>query len=57
MTILSVHRITRQGLRGKLLVQEVEPAETRLDVGVGAAQTVEEANRTLVAGLTAAQGM
>ena len=39
----------------RLLAQEVEPAETKLDVDLRTAQTVRQANRTLDINLTTAQ--
>ena len=52
---LSAHHITRRDLRERLLIPAVEPAETRLDVGVEAALATGEANRILVAILAATQ--
>ena len=52
---LSAHRITRRSPRGTLLIQAVKPAEPRIEVGVNAAPTAGEANRTLVADLAATQ--
>ena len=53
--LVSTHRSTRRGLREELLVQAIEPAETRLDVGVEASSVAEEANGIPVAGLAVTQ--
>ena len=53
---MSAHHITRWDVTGgELLVQEVEPAETKLDAGLGTARTVRQASRALVVDLTTAQ--
>ena len=44
---MSAHHITIWDVPGgELLVQEVEPAETKLDVDLGTAQTMKQASRT-----------